>query len=114
MTSGEAQDAARALPAALEAEIAALLPFANIAEVADAINGRLGSRIGLRGKYSRELDRLCHAGNLSYGLFHAVAAEIARLCDHAVQLHTPIQCANTRWTSYPTNHLTPDEKETLK
>ena len=113
MTPGEAQNAACALPAALSAELEARLPFVSIAEAVDAINGRLGTMIGLRGKYQIELDRLCHAGNASDGFRHAIGAEIGRLCDHAIQLHTPIQDASTRWTSYPTDRLTPEEKESL-
>lgn len=112
MTPGEAQSAARALPAALEAEIGALLAM-TFGEAVDAINGRLGRVVGLRGKYLRELDRLCHAGNASDTLRQSVGAEINRLCDRAIQLRTPIQDAATRWTSYPTDLLTPEEKETL-
>jgi hypothetical protein len=94
---------ARALPAELTAELAALPPFSTYDEAVHIVNGSLGERVGIRGKYLRRLNAL--AAPDPYGVLALnIAKEINTACDNAIAKCAPIQCHSKRWSSLPRSY----------
>jgi hypothetical protein len=71
----------------LAAEIAALPKFASLQDALDAINGRLGEKVGLRGKYMRRL--YDQNRGASDQLIIGISASISRQCDQFLFPYIP-------------------------
>jgi len=101
---------AAALPAACEAEIAAL----TITSYGDAV-AQINN--GVRGKYLRQLDGIARSENLSDRLVADIGKEIAFACDREIALHAEISDRNhgaaPGWSSEPLSSLTAQERENL-